>query len=372
MTNKNMLLLTKTNGFSGIAMPIFKELKKRWEIFTIDPFKLPFLCKYFYVAKSFNINRERWRDRYHENINKYNRSPKAFLQRTKLSQKNLKKSKNGYDVIFQISSMFMPSYQQINKPYVIYLDRTLKMNEQFYPNRFSYMSNREKGELHRLHQMCFNKADRVLTFNNITSFSVINDYCIDPKKVFNIGSGVNLPELHKIQKVNNNLVLSVCADYDRHKGSLVIDAFKLAAKKLPKTQFLFVGRFINDLRGQIQSMPFIPYNDLIDLYKKASVMVMPSNLGGMQSITEAMACKCVCIASSKNPYNTGLIINRENGYLVTDENPQEIAELIIALMGDNDLRELIGKKAHDQILNNYTWPIVVSRIDKHLIELINK
>jgi len=368
-----MVMLTSVNSFTGIERPILNELEEYWEIVArIDPFRVSFLRKYFYMAKSLSMIRENWRSKYHKALGNYNRSPLAFHQRTKLCNKKLNNIDNDYDLLFQFSSMFIPSANKLTKPYAIYLDRTIKMTEWYFPDKLKSMSPKEQKELHSLVERVFNMADKVFTFNDITRNSVINDYNIDDNKVFTVGSGVNLPVLPDLKKKHTNLVLTVCSDFERHKGQLSIDAFKMAQKKVPEAKFVFVGRNLKETGNRIKSLSWLPHDKLIGLYAQASIVVMPASFGGMQTITEGMANKCVCIANAENPYIIGLVIDKENGFLVSEDDPQEIADLITMILKSRDLRESVGQKAYSHILEKFTWTSTVSKITEHLKELVKQ
>jgi len=366
-----ILMLTSINGFSGIDRPIFTELEKQWDVAArVDPFRVSFLRKYFYLAKSFSVRREKWRDTYHGSLGSYSRSPLAFHHRSKLCNRTIGNLDNAYDLIFQLSCMFIPWEDKPMKPYTIYLDRTIRMTERYFPRRLESMSPNELEELNGLVEHALNMADRVLTFSDIARDSVIDDYCVDCNRVITVGSGTNLPESPDIEKQHSNLVLTVCSDFERHRGQLSIDAFKLARERVPHARLVFVGRKLEGTGDRIISLPSLPYDRLIGLYARASIVVMPALLGGMQTITEAMASKCICIANAENPYISGLVIDKENGFLVSNDDPQEIADLVVLILKNKDLRESVGERAYNHIRKNFTWASVVSRISEHLKELV--
>lgn len=368
---KRLLLITRIDGFSGISAPIFTELNKHWEITArIDPFQIPLLRKYYILAKSFKFNINDWIQQFRENLDLYYKSPLAYQKRTKLCENKLHKFSKKYDLIFQFSSALVPSRQKPTKPYVIYLDRTLKMSERHTPDILNAHSQDEQKEIHELHEKAFNMADIIFTFNEPTSNSVINDYHLDKSKVINVGSGVNLSTLPDVYKKNTNLILTVCTDFERQKGQLSLDSFKLVRNKFPEAKFILVGKKLEDDDEQISSFSSLPYEKLLELHRDASIVIQPGLLGGMQTITEAMANKCVCIAHIENPYISGLISDKDNGFLIQTDDPQEIAGLVSMILQDNELKKSVGQNAYKHILDNYTWKIVVSRINKHLEKII--
>ena len=368
---KKMVMLTKVNGFSGIVGPLLHALDGYWEIVAkIDPFQISLPKKFSCAITSFNIIQKTWRYRYYKCLENYKRSFSAFNKRTKLCKKKLSYIDEDYDLIFQFSHMFMASTNKPSKPYIIYLDRTMKMYEWHFPDVFESMETKEKEELYHSVKLALSLSDRVFTFNDVTRNSVVNDYNINCDKVVTVGSGVNIEVLPHIEKHNSKLVISVCSDFDRHNGRLSLEAMEIARNKIPNATFIFVGDYPREIGNQIRFIPFLPYDKLTELYAKASVVIMPTSLGGMQTIAEAMACRCACIAYAKNPYVSGLIIDKENGFLFSKEEPLEIANMITMVLNDPELMESVGRTAQSYILKKYTWENVALRITKHIEEFI--
>jgi glycosyltransferase involved in cell wall biosynthesis len=55
-----------------------------------------------------------------------------------------------------------------------------------------------------------------------------------------------------------------------------------------------------------------------------------------------------------------IITNGVDGFIVPPKHPEAIAEAIIPLVKDLKLREIIGNKAREKILNHYTSEKVVN------------
>jgi len=367
---KRILLVTRIDGFSGTSAHLFSELKKHCEITEcIDPFYIPFFKKYLILVKSFRFDKMKWQRRFRDDLSSYHRSSLAFKKRTELYINRLEKVANEYDLIFQFSSSLIPSEEKHIKPYAIYVDRTIKMNEKYSPELLKTYNSSEQRKLHNLHKKAFSMADIIFTFNNPTSNSVINDYHTDQKKVVTVGSGVNLPELPDIDKNDSNLILTVCSNFERQKGQLSIDSFNLVRNEFPDAKFILVGKKLKNDR-QISSFTSLPHDKLMKLHRDAAIVIQPGLLGGMQTITEAMANKCVCIANAENPYISDLISNKNNGFLVQTVDPREIAELIRMILQNKKLKKTIGQNAYKHIVDNYTWESVISRINTHLDKIM--
>ncbi|HED17735.1 MAG TPA: glycosyltransferase [Gammaproteobacteria bacterium] len=369
---KRMILVTNIDGESGTNNPIFTELKKHWDnVERIDPYQHSYARELFLIVKSFKFNREKWRLNYHDMSGAYRRSPLAFKRRTKVCETKLGKITGKYNVIFQTSSLLVPPESKPKIPFAIYLDRTLKMNERYSPEVLKTYNSDESKSLHNLHKKTFDMADRIFTFNDATNHSLINDYHVNNSKIINVGSGVNLKSLPDFDKNDSNLILTVCSNFERQKGQLSLDAFMLVKDKLPHAKFMLVGKKLEkDDDDQINSVSSLPYERLLELYLKATIVIQPGPLGGLQTITEAMANKCICIAHADNPYIPGLIHDNENGFLVHTNNAQEIAGLISTILNNDELKKSVGQKAYQHIVDNYTWESVVTKISNNLKKIV--
>jgi glycosyltransferase involved in cell wall biosynthesis len=371
MRMKTLVILTKTGGFSGIDGPVFNELAKQWDIVArVDPFTMPLAHRCRCLVASLRIDWLKWKDEYYKRLDAYNRSPGAFCRRTERCQKKLDGLLQDYDAMFQLSSLFLPSWNGPTKPYAVYLDRTFKMRERYSPEAVGFMTTQELSELNTLHKRVFNTADRVFTFNEITKDSVVNDYGVDSTKVITVGYGVNMPQLPGSEKSHCKLVLTVCSDFERHRGQMAIDAFEIAHKKVPQARFIFVGESLKRSANGVEFLRVMPYSYLMGLYAQASIVVVPSLLGGAQTITDAMANKCVCIANAGNPYVPGLIADKENGLLFSKNEPCVVADLITFALNNEGLIHSMGEKAQDHIREKFTWARAVSTMSRHLAELI--
>jgi glycosyltransferase involved in cell wall biosynthesis len=360
-------MLSNIKGFSGIHKPLYQELNNIYDVsLVIDPFTISIYRKLSSIIKTFHIKKGEWLNRYHNALHNSKTSCAAFDERTTYCDRELSQYRGTYDFIFQLSSMFMLTDPPHDKPYFIYIDRTPKIAEIFYPELFRHLSNEEKTKLNKLNELAFKKATLVFTFNETTTNSLLKDYGIPSKKVICVSSGVNVPEMKNCQEAKSKLVISVCSDYFRHGGQICVDAFRLAEKKLPNVKFMFIGKKLPTEKANFDSVGYMPYNELMQIYSNATVSLMLSPLGGLQTITDSMAHKCVCIALKNNPYAKSVIKHGQNGFLV-NENAEEISKVIISLFNDNcDTVIKVGNEAYQHILLNCIWKNTVEKIDKHI------
>lgn len=365
-----ILAIMPRDGLSGIVRPLLHALKQQWDIVgQIDATGIPVLKKYTCAACSFTMDTAAWKCEYHRRLDLYKESSAAMTRRSRICTRELHDLRVEYDLVLQCSPLCIPLAKP-EEPYVLYVDRTTMMRERHFPDSLANTPPEEIEQLHAGTRRLFGMADRVLTFNEFTRGSVIDDYGTDGCKVIAVGSGVNCDVPLHLEKLHPPVVLTACSDGGRHGGQVASDAFDQAKKMIPHARFVFIGDRPSRMGDHVECHSFLPYGQLLNWYACASVFVMPSLLGGMQAITEAMAHKCVCIAHAKNPYVADLIVDEENGLLVSSDDPREMADRISSIIEDGERMASIGAKAQQRILERYTWQSVARKMSDCLAELL--
>ena len=91
-------------------------------------------------------------------------------------------------------------------------------------------------------------------------------------------------------------------------------------------------------------------NELISLYQKASLFVLPSRREGMpNALLEAMSCGLPVIISNASPGPLEFVENGESGLIFESESSSSLAEAIDELMGDDAKRYRMGKNSLDKV-----------------------
>jgi glycosyltransferase involved in cell wall biosynthesis len=81
----------------------------------------------------------------------------------------------------------------------------------------------------------------------------------------------------------------------------------------------------------------------VDIYSALDVVVFPSHLRGIgRPGFEAAACGRPVVATTTTG-NSEIVVDGMTGLLVPQKNPPKLAEAIIRLLNDKDLREKMGK-----------------------------
>ncbi len=153
----------------------------------------------------------------------------------------------------------------------------------------------------------------------------------------------------------------------RWKGiDILWRAFLLLRRHIPHAQLAVVGggdRFptytekARELEGAVELLGRLPEERLIEEYRKASVVVLPSTTDaesfGMV-LAEANACGRPVVGS-----NIGGIPNfvreGENGLLAIPRDPFSLAEKLLAILSDEEAAQRMGANGRERVIREHDW-----------------
>ena len=118
---------------------------------------------------------------------------------------------------------------------------------------------------------------------------------------------------------------------------------------------------------------FVGEEDLIGLYYKADICVVPSvwdePLGLV--VLEAMASKTPVVVTRKGGIPL-MVKEGVNGLFVRPHNAKEIAEKVNMLLSDDELKRKLGENARQTVLQRFTWGKIASRFERMYYEFRKK
>ncbi len=160
----------------------------------------------------------------------------------------------------------------------------------------------------------------------------------------------------------------------------VIETLPTILKEFPDLTFVAVGTDNGMLEpwtklakttgvlDRVKFIDFVPYDVLVDSYGAADVYVLPSDYEAFGIVLlEAMAAKCPTVVSKVGGV-TDVVDDGRTGYLYEYANVEMLAEKVLALLADGDLRREMGENGRCRVEENFTWDRVVDM----LLELYGK
>jgi len=100
-------------------------------------------------------------------------------------------------------------------------------------------------------------------------------------------------------------------------------------------------------------------DDVVGIYQQASVVCLPSYREGIsKSLIEAAACGKPLVTTDV-PGCRDVVLNDKNGFLVPPRDSTKLAEAISLLIGDERLRERMGKQSRQIAINHFSLDKII-------------
>jgi glycosyltransferase involved in cell wall biosynthesis len=128
-----------------------------------------------------------------------------------------------------------------------------------------------------------------------------------------------------------------------------------------------VAQYLNDMsmveRKRVIQINDFPESEKASIFDAFDVFALPSVAESFGiAYLEAWMCRKPVIGARIG--STECVIKEgEDGLLVTPSNPEELAEAIILLLNDRELRQRMGEAGRVKALANFTWDHVTDRVE---------
>lgn len=229
-------------------------------------------------------------------------------------------------------------------------------------------------------------ADKIILDTQIQIDYFVENYKLNPNKFHRIfvGAEDTIFKPQKITNPTNKFIVHWHGFIVPHHGLEIVIAAANILKNNPQVEFLITTRFdkkfekikqkIDELKlTNIKLSPPVKINQLADQINSVDVClgVFSNNKKAQIVITnkifEAIACAKPVI-TARHKVVTELFTDRENMFLVEPNNPQDLANKILELTNNPELKNKIGQNAYNLYLEKLT-PLVLG---KQLYDLLGK
>jgi phosphatidylinositol alpha-1,6-mannosyltransferase len=170
------------------------------------------------------------------------------------------------------------------------------------------------------------------------------------------------------------LIVGRMSSSERYKGhDELLECWSLVLKRKPGTQLVIVGDGDDaqrlkakadalGLSGQVLFTGFVDSATLAEIWKRVAVFAMPSEGEGFGLVyLEAMRASLPCIGSTADAAGD-IIEDGETGFLVDRSSPAGIADVIVRLLENADIRTMMGAAGRRRFEAEFTYARFVSRL----------
>jgi len=258
----------------------------------------------------------------------------------------------------------------------VFLRNQLLIVHNTVPFLFPNLPTKYKFYTYKLLPKILKKCQKIITVSNVLKKELVELFNIDPKKIFVVYEGVDFKKFFKTDEnevlnfkekyqINEDFVLAVGHSHPIKNFSGVIEAFKIVRKKY-KIKLVIAGLTGKKVAKDedIIYVGHIPNDKLYILYSAAKCFIFPTLHEGFGlPPLEAMACGCPVVVSDKGSLPE---VCGDAAVYVNPYDPQSIAEGILKVLTDENLRQNLIQKGYQQV-KKFSWEQTV----KKFLEVLN-
>lgn len=230
-------------------------------------------------------------------------------------------------------------------------------------------------------------VDLVYSLSQDIRNHILADFRIPPDKVhylpFGIDTGAFSPtpvsEGHAAETIR---IFSNRGFYPVYDTQTLLRGFLQARASDPRLRLVLKGdgpqeeevRHLVGSRGLADAVTFQSKTSFTQVpgdYRAADIFITTSVSDGTPvSLLEAMASGLPCIATSVGGIPEW-IADGENGVLIPLRSPEAVADAILRLAKDPDLRSRLGARARETVVARGQWDTLMAGVEKDYEELVN-
>jgi len=182
---------------------------------------------------------------------------------------------------------------------------------------------------------------------------------------------------------NGELVVGIVANITPVKDhETFLRAARIILQRLPRTKFIIVGDEEQETRRRLESVisdlglrsviSFVGgYDNPVRLLKMFDVGVLCSKSEGLSnSLIEYAAVGLPAVATDVGG-NPEVVIHGKTGFLVPPSSPESLAEYILELLTNDDLRKTYGENAKKMVTERFDQDMVISAYEKFYRKIIH-
>jgi glycosyltransferase involved in cell wall biosynthesis len=239
-------------------------------------------------------------------------------------------------------------------------------------------ASRLKFMIQKAYRMALNNNNARVIFQNSEDRDLFikNDLVKQEQVKIIRGSGVNT-DLFKPNceyPTNPELIVLLASRMIWDKGiNEFVEAAEIVKKEWPQVRFILAGRaddgnpnmvplqILNQWVQENKVEWLGHYSNMVELFQRAAIVTLPTFYPeGVPKVLIEAASMCKPIITTDWPGCRDIVKDGVNGILIPEKNSTALAEAIIKLIENPELREIFGEKGRQIVLDEYTVGRVVT------------
>jgi glycosyltransferase involved in cell wall biosynthesis len=178
-----------------------------------------------------------------------------------------------------------------------------------------------------------------------------------------VGLQASYPLAENFELHDRALIQSVYPFYVYNWSSKLKAKLSLAAPDAGTYLARLKQRVPVEASGKVAFLGFVPRPQLVDLYYNADIFAFAPiwNEGFGIPPMEAMAAG-VPVVATRSGAIPEIVRDQETGFVVSKNDPCALAEGILKMLHDDDLREKMGQAARTWVHENFTWDRITEKM----------
>jgi len=221
-------------------------------------------------------------------------------------------------------------------------------------------------------------ANLIITDTEKLKRIIVKVHRISPSKVAAFTNEWDAPYFYryKVKEEGEKKWILFFGTVQEHKGlEYLIRAEPLITEKHPEVKIVIAGNgqekyyhMIRDRSKYILLNRFISYKIGALLFQKSMIIVLPYITGTVSGIIPvAYAFKKPIIATRVGSFDE-VIEHGRTGILVPPRNPKALAEAIIMLLEDADMRKKLGEAGFSKLKSEMSWDVFIDKLMKRVLK----
>jgi glycosyltransferase involved in cell wall biosynthesis len=342
---------------------VYHALGRRFDLVGNVRPSVPAVADYVNTLRNFHPRREGWRAR-------AGFSEWRFRRRSESIERQLHSWTGRYDLIFQLQTLFAPGTRPADRAYTVFTDNTYSLTKRHFP-AWAPLPDGQSRRWAELEAATCRDARYVFVPSDLVRETMIGDYGCDPDRVVRVGFGTAIYEPRLPPRTwDSRVALFVGIQFARKGGPTLLEAWRRVVREIPDAELWVAGPKSGPdvaLPPGVRWLGYVSGRDaLADLYRRASVFVLPSIFDPYPNVLrEAMGHGLPCVGSDSGGIPE-IVAEGETGRLFPVGEPEPLAQALIDVLDDPAEAERMGRAAHATVTSSQTWDHVAERMAPYI------
>lgn len=243
-------------------------------------------------------------------------------------------------------------------PHFIYTDDTRLAPRLVDPDADVLWSDRRLA----LERSVYDHATANFTMGSHIQRSIVEQYEIDPAKVFCVGAGCNVtPDVTAPPRAGKE-ILFVGIEWERKGGPMVAAAFDRVLRVHPDARLTIVGCSpALDLKN-CRIVGRVPREQVAQYYREASIFCLPTRAEPFGVVFVEAQMYRLPVVATRVCSIPDIVRDGEHGYLTEVGDVEGLAAALIRLLDDPGRAHAFGDRGYQSASGYFTWAAVGARM----------